>query len=194
METFTHTTASGEALRFAHLTLYDVYGDPRNPKPNGIVPGYRRRLLNQLIADLDDVGATVDQKLAEVAGFNGAHGDGRKLFHRLIDEPAGKTEVIDFAWGAANPGRDRPVLATPDFDAVRDALFRPFGIGFTAAADEGEAAGADAADKSATYGDGGADGPNAVTPETYSATETAPLTEPGTINGAPSPTSSQTSA
>lgn len=189
METFTHTSAEGVDHRFAHLTVYDIYGDPKkpvdpkDPKPNGIVPGYRKRLKLQLLETLNMAGFTPDQVVIELVGFD-KQPVSFDTFLEFLDTPTGRTETVGYAWDLANPGVPQPKLSAADWQAVRAKLFDALGIEFSepAAAAEG------AKPSTATYGDG-ADSPNPQPPLTY--TETAPttVTEPGTVGGGSATTS-----
>ena len=168
MEFITHTLASGAELRFASLTLYDIFGNPKDSKPNGIIPGYRRTLKSQLLETLKMAEASMEQIVSELANFDKSPASFDTLIE-FVNTPTGVTAIIDHAWALANPGAEHPPFAG-EFNAIRDKVFDPIGLVFNVTKD------ADAGDKetsTATYGDGSAD-PNPTTPPTYSATPDAP--------------------
>lgn len=174
-ETFTHEVAGVGELRFAHLDLYDVFGDPAKPETNGFVPTDRRRKRRQLIEDLTDAGVDQLQRLAELAEFSRKE-LGLADFLDYLAAPTATAAVVRFAYAKANPDKAMPALPPGAESDVLWALLAPLGIlPRKAAADE----------SSQTYGDGGGDPANPQIPPTYSAT---PSETAGTDGGTTSQT------
>ena len=172
MDTFTHTTGDGAEHRFAHLTLYDVFGDPNKPEINGFVPSYRKRLKSELIDNLktsvESGFIDKEQGLVELQNFDAHHKkrDPLKSFLEYIQEsPDAAGAMVRHAYAKANDNAKLPDGLPPGFvDDVCWMLLEPFGI--TAKTDAPDTL---PGSSSATYGDGTED-PNPKPPLTYSAT------------------------
>lgn len=167
MDTFTHSTGDGAEHRFAHLTLYDVFGDPKKSEVNGFVPLYRKRLKAEALENMRVAGLDKFEITTELNGFDKHHKsrDPMEAFVEFLREaPEAAAEVVRHAYATANSGATLPETAGPIVGDVCWRLLEPFGI--TPNPDKP----ANPTDKSATYGDGGTDDPNPKPPLTYSTT------------------------
>lgn len=178
-ETFTHPVAGVGELRFAHLDLYDVFGDPAKGEPNGFVPLDRRRKRAELIEDMNDTATDKGQQLVELQAFRNEP-IGMSHFIDYLARPTAIKDVVRFAYAKANDRAEMPALSDADVDAVLWALLAPLGIQKPKPAEQ--------ADPMATYGDGGGDPANPQIPPTYSATPSATTEATGTESGTGSPT------
>jgi hypothetical protein len=166
LDTFTHTTGDGAEHRFAHLSLYDVFGDPAKPEANGFVPLYRKRLKADVLENLRSSGLEKFEIAAELNGFDKHHRnrDPMEAFLEFLKEaPEAGANIVKRAYATANAATMMPELPRGTIDEVCWRLLEPFGISPTPANEV-----VDSASKSATYGDGGPDLPNPQAPLTYS--------------------------
>ncbi len=174
METFTHSTGDGAEHSFAHLTLYDIFGDPKKSEINGFVPLYRKRLKSEALENMKLAGLEKFEIAAELNGFDKHHRnrDPMEAFIEFIKEaPEAAAELVKKSYATANNGAALPESLSGDVAAICWRLLEPFGI--TPSPDKKPA---DESNKTSTYGDGGNDSPNPTAPLTYSTTVGGELT------------------
>jgi hypothetical protein len=176
--------AGGAELRFAHLTPYDVFGDPATPGTNGYVPHERKRQKAALVANFEEwirpelpPEDQLREKLRLVREFDREQFNRLDTFLEWLKRPESQAQktLLAQSWQKANPGDAMPEIDDADRDAIFWQLVAPFGIR-QAEPDEPDAVGKVKPVDTSTYGDGGAPA-NPTAPLTY------PVTEPGTISG-----------
>lgn len=166
MEFFTHPY-NGADLKFAHLTVYDLFGDPTNPELNGFVPIYRKRCKSQLLENMKTVGLPMEQQLAELIGFDNQP-VGMNTFLKYVGGDAkALIEVVSFSYKAAN-GKDILPLPEKFLNEVMWMILAPMDIFPTPPEDANDPE--PKGDDSATFGDGGAEPDPLKIPPTFSAT------------------------
>lgn len=162
-----HTATDGKDYTFAHLTVYDIYGDPKRDEVNGLLPLYRRSQKREIIDTMKMAGATTQDIITELAGVV-AEPITSETFVKFLNSPTGRQQLIEYCWDKANKGTPLPTLDILDWKEVIDKLLAPFGISF-GGKDEPVESVSDTPkpEDMSTYGDGGPD-PNCKAPETYS--------------------------
>lgn len=175
METFTHDIEGVGELRFAHLTLTDVFGDADKPETNGFIPLHRERLKRKLRKNLDDLGYSRDEKLSYLDGFDGKTLD-LSDFVKFMEEPTASASLVKFAWRGANGDSPMPALPPDDETAIVWKLVAPLGIRPKQQAD------ADAPPPPG-YGEEGAPQANPPIPPTYPTSTTVETTTAGGTGG-----------
>jgi hypothetical protein len=179
METFTHDIDGVGELRFAHLTVYDVFGDPDKPEANGFIPLHRERLKRKLRKNLDALDYSRDEKLSYLDGFDRKTLD-LNDFIQYMEEPTSSAELVRFAWRGANDDKPLPPIPPDDETAVVWKLVAPLGIRPKKPAENPDAP------PPPGYGEEGGQAENPPIPPTYSSS-TATV-ETTTAGGTGSPT------
>lgn len=163
MEYLIVTTADGRELKFSHLSLYDIFGNPQNPDARGYVYTFHKSQRLELRDTLRESGMDTDGIAQTMVEFNKKYPLDTDRFTAMLSDPIWRAFVIEDRWRKANADAAYPDnLTVDDAVAIREGLFNPLNISFKEKQDIAPPAFTD----TSTFGDGGAT-PNPQVPPTF---------------------------